>query len=170
MHWHFDWQGCGLWHDCFIAYSDLNELDSFILTFHLNEFFLELVTSWYDTQILTGHGQELVLVLTELQCMIFVYHNIQSLKWMKWSFLYLSLGGFTAPQLGLNSCLDLTPTWPQLGHNFTPIWPELGHRLGLKLGCWIGLKRPIQKPHFNSAPTSTSTRKTKTSIVAVKVG
>lgn len=53
-------------------------------------FFLMFVTYWPYSQILAGKVQQLVLVLTQLQCMIFVYHNIQLFKWMKWWYLWFS--------------------------------------------------------------------------------
>jgi hypothetical protein len=59
--------------------------------------FLEFVVCWPDTQILSGKVQELMLVLPELECMIFVYPNMQLFKWKKWLYLpfplYLILPG-----------------------------------------------------------------------------
>jgi len=54
-------------------YAPLWWRNNFIPPFPL---FLRFVTCWPDIQILAGKVQELVLVLTELKCMIFVYHNI----------------------------------------------------------------------------------------------
>jgi hypothetical protein len=83
-----------------IAASDITILEHGIFVakemilyhqFLCQSFFLMFVTSWPDTQILAGKFQQLVLVLTQLQHMIFVYHNIQLFKWMKWCYLWFSL-------------------------------------------------------------------------------
>ena len=54
-------------------------------------FFLRFVTCWPNTFIFPGKVQELVHVLTELQCMILIYQNLHLFKWMKWFYFWFPL-------------------------------------------------------------------------------